>query len=67
MWLKVTVVGLKAAHGQKPKTTEVFSRFNVNAAACQVQDQALAPFCWPLGPENQSQKEFMAPEVSASC
>jgi hypothetical protein len=65
MWLKLIVVGLKAAHGQKPKTTEVFCRFNGNAA-CQVQDQAVAPFCWPLGPENQSQKEFMAPEVSAS-
>lgn len=63
MWLKVVVVGLKAAAGQKPKAAEVFCRFNVNESPCQVQDQSLAAFCWPLGPENQNPKEFMAPEV----
>lgn len=63
MWLKVVVVGLKAAAGQKPKAAEVFCRFNVNESPCQVQDQSLAAFCWPLGPENQTPKEFMAAEV----
>lgn len=73
MWLKLVVVGLKpsAAAGppgsaaqQRPKAAEVFCRASVNDAGnASVPDQALAPFCWPLGPENQSPKEFMAPEV----
>lgn len=63
MLFKVVVVGLKAAAGQKPKGTEAFCSCAVNASSAQVQDQSLSAFCWPLGPENQSQKEFMAPEV----
>lgn len=63
MWFKVVVVGLKAAGGTKPKTTEVFCSFSTGDCPA-IQDAALAQFCWPLGPENQTPKEFMAPEVS---
>lgn len=62
MWFKLVVVGLKAA-GQKPKTAEVFCSFSTEGCPA-VHDAALAQFCWPLGPENQTPKEFMAPEVS---
>jgi hypothetical protein len=63
MWFKVVVIGLKAVAGQKPKGTEAFCSCDVNTSTAQVQDQSLSAFCWPLGPEHQSQKEFMAPEV----
>lgn len=63
MWLKVVVVGLKAA-AAKPKTAEVFCSFSTSSEVPAIQDAALAQFCWPLGPENQTPKEFMAPEVS---
>jgi hypothetical protein len=68
MWLRVVVVGVDAAasgRGAKP-VAEVFCAHAVNGAPSltDVPDQSLAAFCLPLGPKNQSAKEFMAPEVS---
>lgn len=69
------MVGLKpaaelAGSGQhsKPKATQVHCRYaSPDCPSAVPGDQALAPFCWPLGPEHQSPKEFMAPEVRANA
>lgn len=68
MWLKVIVVGLKPAAGLAAGTakrqTVVHCRYaSPDCPSAVPGDQALAPFCWPLGPEQQNPKEFMAPEV----
>lgn len=60
MWFKLVVVGLKAA--PKP-AAEVFCKYSSCEHQFHVNDEALAAFCLPLGPESQTLKDRMAHEV----
>jgi hypothetical protein len=60
MWFKLVVVGIKA--GPKP-AAEVFCKYSSCERPFNVNDEALAAFCLPLGPESQTLKDRMAHEV----
>jgi hypothetical protein len=60
MWFKLVVVGIKA--GPKP-AAEVFCKYSSCERPFHVNDEALAAFCLPLGPESQTLKDRMAHEV----
>ena len=61
MWLRLVVVGLRL--GPKSKTTETFLSSSINECPFNVSNQSLAAFSFPLGPDSQTPKDRMAPEV----
>jgi hypothetical protein len=61
MWLKFVVVGLRL--GPKSKSTETFLSSDINECPFNVSSQSLAAFSFPLGPDSQTPKDRMAPEV----
>jgi len=61
MWLDFSVVALKST--STGKSSVVFLKHTACEGTVQATDGSIAAFCLPLGPESQTPKDRLAPEV----